>query len=128
MPYDVVSAPITTELATMLWGYYASASFGPGAGISAMPSLHIATSVWVCIAFYRTIWFWPVAAASFLIFLLSISLGWHYAVDGFVGGAACLIIWQRIRRGAGADATTEDAVVPPSPPRLRRDAEKGVEA
>jgi membrane-associated phospholipid phosphatase len=57
-----------------------------------MPSLHIATTVWMVLAFtmFARRWTWIVAAPGALIFLLSISLGWHYAVDGIVGGLAAL--------------------------------------
>ncbi|QIK95668.1 hypothetical protein G7076_03555 [Sphingomonas sp. HDW15A] len=89
----VPGAPKTNELADYLWSIYSKTGFGPGAGISAMPSLHIATIVWVCIV-ARGRWRWPTYAASFLIFLLSMSLGWHYAVDGIVGGFAAIALYR----------------------------------
>lgn len=89
----LVGAPITNEIADYLWGLYTSGGFGPGAGISAMPSLHIATSLWCCIAVPRR-WRWPVSAVAALIFLLSLSLGWHYAIDGLAGGALALGIYR----------------------------------
>jgi hypothetical protein len=87
--------PLPEEMAVMsdyLWSVYTGAQFGPGSGISAMPSLHIATTVWMVLAFtmFARRWTWIVAAPGALIFLLSISLGWHYAVDGIVGGLAAL--------------------------------------
>jgi hypothetical protein len=33
-------------------------------------------------------------AAGLLIFLLSISLGWHYAVDGIAGAAGAWGLWR----------------------------------
>ena len=87
--------PQTRGVADYLWHLYIDGKFGPASGISAMPSLHIATTVWVVVAawlFART-WIVPVSAAALLIFLLSISLGWHYAIDGLVGGAGALLLY-----------------------------------
>lgn len=85
-----------TKVADHLWGFYADGGFGPGAGISAMPSLHIATTAWLVIAVHRFArsLLVPVAACAILIFLLSISLGWHYAVDGLAGGLGAVLIWR----------------------------------
>ena len=77
------------KMSTYLWSTYVAGGFGPGSGISAMPSLHIATTGWMILA-VRTLaprWTLPMAALGLLIFLLSISLGWHYAADGIVGAA-----------------------------------------
>jgi PAP2 superfamily len=81
-----------TEMSDYLWQVYQTGHFGPGSGISAMPSLHIATTVWMVLAVYVLArkWTWAVAIPGALIFLLSISLGWHYAADGIVGGAAAI--------------------------------------
>ena len=90
----------TRDVADYLWSIYAGEGFGPGSGISAMPSMHIATTVWMAIAIRRFAprLFVPMALAGFLIFLLSIALGWHYAVDGIVGGAAALACHQLLLR------------------------------
>jgi hypothetical protein len=34
------------------------------------------------------------SAAGMLIFLLSVSLGWHYAVDGILGVIGAYAIWR----------------------------------
>jgi hypothetical protein len=47
----------------------------------------MAASTVICIWTYKRSWFWPVALASFYVVCLSISLGWHYAIDGIVGAA-----------------------------------------
>lgn len=88
----------TREVATYLWTIYSGEGFGPGSGISAMPSLHIATTTWMVLAihvFARRL-FVPMAAAGVLIFLLSIALGWHYAADGIVGGACALLCYRAL--------------------------------
>ncbi|MFL6733201.1 MAG: phosphatase PAP2 family protein [Sphingomicrobium sp.] len=86
----------TQKLADYVWGVYKGGVFGPAAGISAMPSLHIATSAWAVIAMHRFArrWLAVVAALSTLIFVLSVALGWHYGVDGIVGAAGAYFIWR----------------------------------
>ena len=86
----------TRVIADYLWTVYESGEFGAGSGISAMPSLHVTTAAWIAIAFRVCAkrWFWPVAAFSLLLFLLSIGLGWHYAWDGIVGAAAALCVYR----------------------------------
>lgn len=92
---EFAAIPLPEEMVRMtdyLWAYYSGSRFGPGSGISAMPSLHIATTAWMIIAMHLVArrWTWVVAAPGVLIFLLSISLGWHYALDGIVGAAAAI--------------------------------------
>ena len=70
------------------------------AGISAMPSMHVATSV--LIAFYAATharwagWFCWIFAA--LIMIGSVHLGWHYAVDGYFGAAIAWMAWTIARK------------------------------
>lgn len=88
----------TREAAAYLWTIYSGQGFGPGSGISAMPSLHVATTAWMIIAVhsYSRRWIRPMAVAAFATVLLSISLGWHYAVDGVVGAAAALLCYKAL--------------------------------
>lgn len=88
----LVPPPETAEIADYLWSLHAAGGFGPGAGISAMPSLHIATTFWLVMALWLLArrWAWPAAIAGLLIFALSVSLGWHYALDGIAGAAGAL--------------------------------------
>jgi hypothetical protein len=90
--------PETAQAAGYLWAIYSSKGFGPGSGISAMPSMHIATTVWMIIAFHKFAHRWvpAMAAAGLIIIMLSISLGWHYAVDCLVGAAAALLCYQAL--------------------------------
>ena len=63
-----------------------------------MPSLHIATTVWmvIAVASFARRWLVPMIGAATLIFLLSVSLGWHYAVDGVAGGGGAVVIWYAL--------------------------------
>lgn len=83
-----------TQVADYLWQVYQGSRFGPASGISAMPSLHIATSAWMMIAVvvFARRWAPVMAALTALIFVLSISFGWHYASDGIVGGVAAVLL------------------------------------
>lgn len=96
---ELQSVTETRDLATYLWKVYSGEGFAPGSGISAMPSLHIATTGWMLASVYVLArrWIAPMAVAGLMIFLLSISLGWHYAVDGVVGGGAALLCYRLLR-------------------------------
>ncbi len=105
--------PETAAVASYLWEFYASGSFGAGNGISAMPSMHVTTSSWVVIATFtlRRNWLPFALTAWLVIFTLSIALGWHYALDGVVGAFAaiavyrlCLLIFSRRADNPAIDA------------------------
>lgn len=90
----------TAMIADYLWSVYDNRRFGTGSGISAMPSMHVTMSAWLLL----TIWklarpLLPFAIAFFVtIFVLSMALGWHYALDGIVGTiAACLCYFGLIK-------------------------------
>ncbi|MEI4486766.1 phosphatase PAP2 family protein [Frigidibacter sp. MR17.14] len=81
----------------LLWAGYVPGA--PGRGISAMPSMHVASSV--LMALYAMQWSrilgliaWIFAAT---IMVGSVLLAWHYAVDGYLGAGVALACW----RGAG---------------------------
>lgn len=85
--------PVVQILSDYLWTAYHGRSLAVGAGISAMPSLHIASMTWLTMTFaiYRSRWTIPALLLTLFIYAGSIALGWHYATDGLVGaaGAAC---------------------------------------
>jgi hypothetical protein len=77
----------------LLWAGYK----GEGAlrGISAMPSIHNASALLlVLVAWNRTPFVRSLAVVhAVLIFIGSIHLAWHYAVDSYLAWAMTLVIW-----------------------------------
>ena len=79
-----------------MWASLASGRPGIVAGISALPSIHVAISLWIYLA-ARTLA--PRAAPYALayvgfIWIGSVQLGWHYAADGLAGALGMLAIWK----------------------------------
>jgi hypothetical protein len=81
---------------TYLWNDYLRAGGDVGAGISAMPSLHVAIALWI--AFVVQTFAPRVAVLGYIYFTLilvgSVLLGWHYAIDGVASIVIALIAWQ----------------------------------
>lgn len=78
-----------------MWTSFASARPGIVAGISAVPSIHVAISIWFVFA-ARVLA--PSAAKyaalySLVIWVGSVQLGWHYATDGLAGALGAWAIW-----------------------------------
>ena len=87
--------PRTQQAINFLWREYSTRGIVGGSGISAMPSLHIATTAWAVLAIwiFAPRWRIPAVVMSAMITALSVSLGWHYAVDGIVGGLLAVGIY-----------------------------------
>jgi hypothetical protein len=86
----------SAESADYLWASRGGSHFA--AGISAMPSMHVAMSFWIALAFWKSR-LRSIASCYFIaVFLGSILLGWHYFVDGLAGVAGGIVCWQ-IARG-----------------------------
>jgi hypothetical protein len=64
-------------------------------GISAMPSMHNGSALLFALAGYQISRFTGhlLSAHAILIFIGSIHLGWHYAVDSYLAWALTLVIW-----------------------------------
>lgn len=80
----------------MLWEGYTSQIYQFGRGISAMPSLHNAIAVlYIFVGFrFGKLLGWVMVAYAVIIFVGSIHLGWHYAVDGIVAALGMWGIWK----------------------------------
>jgi len=92
----IASSTLTAAPQDYLWKSHEGGTLDFGAGISAMPSLHVAGATWLALvigaAFPRLkpfIWTYPV-----LIYLGSMMTGWHYALDGIVGAGGAVLIWK----------------------------------
>jgi PAP2 superfamily len=80
---------------TALWRAVERGEVVFGGGISAFPSLHVAMPVLGACAAWSTHrrLAWTFVAFGALIFLGSIHLGWHYALDGEAAVAGVAAIW-----------------------------------
>lgn len=89
-------ARIAIAESDLMWKSLESGRLGLVAGISAMPSLHVAISVWLALA-ARTLA--PSLAPITLLYAAviwigSVQLGWHYVSDGLFGAMGMLAIWR----------------------------------
>ena len=78
-----------------LWKTYETGE-GVVNGISAMPSMHVGTSVLFALLGFASgkRWLgWLLTAFATLIFIGSIHLAWHYAIDGYVGAGVAFLGW-----------------------------------
>lgn len=84
---------VTRMIADYLWLHYEQRSLAPGAGISAMPSMHIASMAWMVLVLlaYRNWWAVPAIVLTVYIYIGSMALGWHYATDGLVGAGGAVL-------------------------------------
>jgi hypothetical protein len=83
-----------------MWASFRSGQPGLVAGISAVPSLHVAISLWMVLA-ARALYpraAIPALAYFVLVWIGSVQLGWHYAIDGLAGALGVLCVW-RLTRG-----------------------------
>jgi hypothetical protein len=88
-------------LQELLWDGFTKPEVEP-LGISAFPSLHVAAAVnFACLGFaVHRIAGWVLSIFSGLIFVGSVHLGWHYAVDGIAGVFLAIVFWQISARAA----------------------------
>jgi hypothetical protein len=80
----------------MLWQDYRAGTSLSGMAISAMPSMHVASSVLMALAGWRLNRAAGIALTIFAVFIMigSVHLGWHYAVDGYVGAIGAALLWK----------------------------------
>lgn len=100
-------APISVlPVQNWLWGLYAQPDGLKG--ISAFPSVHVASSVLMALygARLSRAAGWALTGFSLVILLGSVLLAWHYAVDGYAGVLIALACWwlagRMVRARSGA--------------------------
>ena len=81
-----------------LWNTHIRQANEIGAGISAMPSMHVSIAVLLAIAMYNLdrrlgaiAWIY-----ALLIQIGSVHLGWHYAIDGYTSILLTTLLWKSI--------------------------------
>ena len=88
------------QVQEMLWQGYQSKGANGELGISAMPSMHVATAVLMALMGWNVSRAAGIALSAFAVLILlgSIHLGWHYALDGYVGAAGAALVWRLVGR------------------------------
>ena len=88
-----------------LWYAYTHDVEALGFGVSAMPSVHVASATLIALFGFgiaRPIGV-VLALIAVCVFVASVALGWHYALDGYVGAILAYCIWWfagRVTRAA----------------------------
>jgi len=87
-----------------MWAATLSDEPGLVAGISAMPSIHVAISLWIVLTarLLAPRFVWLAAGYFILIWVGSVQLGWHYVSDGLAGALGMLGLWM-LMPGKSAD-------------------------
>lgn len=79
-----------------LWLNYLGREGGIGAGISAMPSMHVSVAMLMALASYQYNKKLGLLMWAYMIFIQigSVHLAWHYAIDGYLSIILTLLIWK----------------------------------
>ncbi|HEX6119288.1 MAG TPA: phosphatase PAP2 family protein, partial [Dongiaceae bacterium] len=97
---DPVNPIFAVTAQKILWHAYEFRSLTVGAGISAMPSMHVALVALFALVCWRVRRWLGVAMTIYALIVLvtSVHLAWHYAVDGYIGAAGMIAIWWVVGR------------------------------
>lgn len=79
-----------------MWAAAAGRDPGMVAGISAVPSVHVAISLWMWLVARDLAPRFALTALVYfaLVWVGSVQLGWHYASDGMAGVVGMLAVWR----------------------------------
>ncbi|MCO6385786.1 phosphatase PAP2 family protein [Aliihoeflea sp. 40Bstr573] len=118
---DEVYGLSTMVVKNELWSNYQNRELAIISGISAMPSLHNAICILLYLAARRLDRRLGYLAAVFavVIFIGSVHLGWHYAIDAYASLVAVTLIWKAAgllaRNGANAVSIPQISIEPVQP-------------
>ncbi|WP_054944159.1 phosphatase PAP2 family protein [Novosphingobium sp. KN65.2] len=78
-----------------LWASYRGTG-AVGAGISAMPSMHVAATLWIALSTFALDRRIGILAFGYFIIIVvgSVHTGWHYGVDAIGGSLLALVAWR----------------------------------
>jgi hypothetical protein len=81
-----------------LWESYITGAFDFGAGISAMPSMHVSSAVLFALLGWRVNRTLGIALTLFatVVMIGSVHLAWHYAIDGYLSIVLTWMIWRAV--------------------------------
>ena len=87
-----------------------------GAGISAMPSMHLATATIYVIAAFRSWWIYLASIFWAVIFIGSGYFGYHYWLDGIVAAIIATLCWRSAELIFNRSEFTAISILHPCPP------------
>lgn len=87
---------LAIEVQERLWTNYTNKQIGIGSGITAMPSMHVATSTLFALLGWQSNRILGIFLTMFLFIVMigSVHLGWHYAIDGYVAIIGTWLVWR----------------------------------